>query len=75
MSPRLQMLAALGAAIFNIDNPTKHYHVETNNTTKHSKDELNEHAGLKRFEYGSNYVYAINQRNADKKAKKLGYVR
>lgn len=48
--------------------------LEEGKTTSHSKDELNEHNGLKKFYYGENYVYAINQRNADKKAKKKGYI-
>lgn len=29
--------------------------------------------GQKKFWYGSNYVWALSQKRADKKAKKLGY--
>jgi hypothetical protein len=31
-------------------------------------------SGLKRFDYGENHVYALNQKNADRKARKLGYI-
>jgi hypothetical protein len=31
-------------------------------------------AGMKEFYYGTNLVLAINQKNADRKAKKLGYI-
>lgn len=30
--------------------------------------------GLKRFEYRNGIVYALNQKNANKKAKKLNYI-
>lgn len=30
--------------------------------------------GLKKYHYGDGFVYAINQKNADRKAKKLGYL-
>lgn len=36
-------------------------------------DEIAERKGLNKFFYGNNYVWAINQKNADRKAKKLGY--
>jgi len=36
--------------------------------------ERNKANGLKEFKYGYGKVYAINQKNADKKAKKLGYI-
>jgi hypothetical protein len=31
--------------------------------------------GHKKFYYGNNYVIALNQKNADKKARKLGYIK
>lgn len=31
--------------------------------------------GVKEFWYGENVIYAINQKNADRKAKKLGYLK
>lgn len=36
--------------------------------------ERNRMKGLKEFHYGENNIWAINQKNADKKAKKLGYL-
>jgi len=30
--------------------------------------------GLKRFDYPNGFVHALNKKNADKKAKKLGYI-
>ena len=30
--------------------------------------------GLKEFDFNGNKVYALNKKNADKKAKKLGYI-
>lgn len=36
--------------------------------------EINKKNGLKEFVYGENSVWALNQKNADKKAKKLGYI-
>lgn len=36
--------------------------------------ERNKANGLKEFFYGENSVWAINQKNADKKAIKLGYI-
>lgn len=32
------------------------------------------HKGHKAFNYGEKTLYALNQKNADKKAKKLGYI-
>ena len=31
--------------------------------------------GLKRFKYPNGHVYALNKKNADRKAKKLGYTK
>jgi hypothetical protein len=31
--------------------------------------------GLRKFTYGLNYVIALNQKSADKKARKLGYIK
>ena len=30
--------------------------------------------GLKKFSYGDEYIFALNQKNADRKAKKLGLI-
>ena len=39
--------------------------------TEKEKAEMN---GLKEFDFNGNKVYALNKKNADKKAKKLGYI-
>lgn len=39
-----------------------------------AKIEINKKNGLKEFIYGENSIWAINQKNADKKAKKLSYI-
>ena len=39
--------------------------------TEKQKAELN---GLKEFDFGGNKIYALNQKNAERKAKKLGYI-
>lgn len=36
--------------------------------------EIRKNQGLKEFQYGENTVLALNKKNADKKAKKLGYI-
>lgn len=42
--------------------------------SKMTEQERKEKDGLKKFYFGQNYVYAINEKNAIKKAKNLGYV-
>lgn len=37
-------------------------------------EEVNKKMGLSEFEYGENKLWALNQKNADKKAKKLGWI-
>ena len=59
----------------------KHYRKETvdadqmivgiSKKTEKQKAELN---GLKEFDFGGNKIYALNQKNAERKAKKLGYI-
>ena len=41
------------------------------NSKKTEKAEMN---GLKEFDFNGNKVYALNKKNAEKKAKKLGYI-
>lgn len=38
------------------------------------EDKLNEARGLKKFYYGSEYIWALNQKSADKKAIKKGLI-
>jgi len=37
-------------------------------------EEVNKKLGLKEFIYGETKIWALNQKNADKKAKKLGLI-
>ena len=37
--------------------------------------EINQAKGLKEFEYGENKLWALNQKSADKKAKKRGWIK
>lgn len=41
---------------------------------KRLNKKLNEARGLTEFFYGKNTLWALNQKTADKKAKKLGYI-
>lgn len=40
----------------------------------YTDDQRKEMKGLKRFDYGDNYLYALNKKNADRKAQKKGWV-
>ena len=46
----------------------------SSNLTKKDKEKRNKRKGLKPFIYGNKTIYAINKKNADKKAKKLKYI-
>jgi hypothetical protein len=39
------------------------------------EDKLNKAKGLNKFYYGSEYVWALNQKSADKKARKKGIIK
>jgi hypothetical protein len=54
----------------------EHEESEENKKKRFAKAEIerNKSNGLKEFFYGENSVWAINQKNADKKAKKLNYL-
>lgn len=41
---------------------------------KKTEKEKAEMKGLKEFDFNGNKVYALNKKNADRKAKKLGYI-
>jgi hypothetical protein len=43
--------------------------------TQSDIDKENKLKGMNRYHYGSEWVWAINKKNADKKAKKLGYIK
>ena len=42
--------------------------------SKLTEDQKKEKSGLKKFVFGENIIWAINQKNADKKARKLGLI-
>ncbi len=44
------------------------------NRAEHDLQRSNIPSGAKRFEYGQHIVYALNKTNADKKARKFGYI-
>ena len=41
---------------------------------KEAKEKIYVANGLKKFEYGDNYVYALNKKNADRKARLQGLI-
>ena len=49
--------------------------VEFRGVTNLSEEQKAIKNGLKRFKYPNGCVYALNQKNADRKAKKLGYTK
>lgn len=49
-------------------------HARNSRGTKTSLEDAAAHKGLKAFEYPGGTVYALNQVNADRKARKLGYI-
>ena len=49
--------------------------VEFRGVSNLSEEQKHIRNGLKLFEYQNGHVYALNQKNADRKAKKLGYTK
>ncbi len=86
MNPKkLAVLALMGAAFS--QQPREKYDVEMGfepptKETGEEKAEMLEQAqirnfvkqGLKQFNYNGRFVWALNQHNADRKAKNLGYL-
>ena len=73
MSILATMLA--GLSNFNYRDPNKSISVEFKGVTSLSEEQKHIKNGLKLFEYQNGHVYALNQKNADRKAKKLGYTK
>lgn len=69
---RSPLRADLDARLANIETKKRLLSGETK--TGLSEDDLAPSKGLKKFFFGENYVWAINQKNANKKAKKLNYL-
>jgi hypothetical protein len=68
---KLATLIALAATMTPIVNTTDLPQLEVK---VKNKDELNKAKGLKRFLYGKNSLWAINQKNADRKAHSLNWI-
>lgn len=65
-------LMAMAAAL---EGSSGHYRTRAvRPTTKKSIEETNKKMGLKEFSYGENKLWALNKTNADRKAKKLGWI-
>lgn len=69
---RSPLRADIEARLANIETKKRIAAGETK--TGLSEEELNLNKGLKKFFYGENFVWARNQKNADRKAKNLKYV-
>ena len=75
---RISKLAALTAMAAMMATSEKRKYVDTGvksaGSTRLSDDEFNALRGLKKFKYGDNVIYALNQKSADKKACKKGWL-
>lgn len=67
----LAMFTAFAAIA--LQNDTEIYRTEPEKKQK-DPDKINKAKGLKKFYYGDNFVWATNQKNADRKAKQLNYI-
>jgi len=83
MKSKLGMISMLSAmAIIGTETLNREIEcVEPKETEEERKRRLakseikpNKHNGLKEFFYGENSLYALNQKNADKKARKLNWL-
>ena len=70
-------------SVINFDNDSEHYHdVQTKEETEEEriqritklKEERRKEQGLSEFVYGNNKIWALNQKSADKKAKRLNWI-
>ena len=64
-----------GLSNFSYRDTNKSISVEFKGVTSLSEEQKHIKNGLKLFEYQNGHVYALNQKNADRKAKKLGYTK
>lgn len=84
MKDKLSMISMFVAlSVMGTENPydyaRKHICLEDSEEEKNlrlakAEAERNKANGLKEFFYGKNSLWALNQKSADKKAKKLGYL-
>ena len=72
---QLAALSAMNSEGFSFDMEERKYGKERMDATnqKSDKDKAKQ-KGLKEFDYNGRKIYAINQKNVDKKARKLGYI-
>ena len=74
----IAMYAAMGGisdSIILVDKPQpKKQPIPPKPPINIDQDKLNEAKGLKKFYYGLEYVWALNQKSADKKARKKGLI-
>lgn len=69
---RSALRADMNARLANLETKKRLLSGETK--TGLTEDELAPSKGLKKFFFGENYVWAINEKNANRKAKKLNYL-
>lgn len=67
-------LMAMAAAFDGFGGNSSRAIRESKPTPKKSIQEINKKQGLKEFTYGENKIWALNKKNADKKAIKLGWI-
>lgn len=77
-SSKLQTVAAIMAMAAMMEPGTGQMFTGRSQKTDEEKeieqDNIRLKQGQKKFWYGSNYVWSLSQKRADKKAKKLGYL-
>ena len=71
---KFKSLAILSTMIALSGNSPYSERIEKEPKKRLSEDEIAERKGLKKFFYDDNYVWALNQKNADRKARNLGFV-
>lgn len=67
---KLESLAILSTMMVLSGNSPYSVRIEKEPKKQLTEDEIAERKGLKKFFYGENYVWALNQKNADRKARK-----
>ena len=71
---KLKSLAILSTMLVLSGNSTYSERIEKKPKKQLTEDEIAESKGLKKFFYGENFVWALNQKNADRKAKNFGFI-
>lgn len=76
MKNGMAILATMLAGVdnFSYRDPSQKLSIDFKGVTSLTEHEKHIKNGLKRFEYPNGEVYALNQKNADKKAKKLNLI-